>query len=88
MLLCGFLGYLVGSNSWYIDNNNKIQHFNTENARLQEVKYCNACLEALHWFYRNDTVFWNNTFMLTKEYKNIEVANNGDWEDFYAPNWK
>ena len=89
LVLCTYAGYWVGSQTWILDVNN-VPHrmFNTEEARLSEVKYCNACIEALHYFYRQDTVKWNTEFKATKEYKNIELANNGDWEDFYAPEWK
>ena len=37
---------------------------------------------------RDDSTYWDTVFKNTVEYKNIEKANNGDWEDFYAPNWK
>lgn len=81
-------GYYAGKHSWYTDINGKPYCYNTEEALNAERKYCNATIEALHYFYRKDTTNWNNVFKLTPEYKNIEIANNGDWEDFYSPNWK
>ena len=89
LVLCTYAGYWVGSQTWILDVDN-VPHrmFNTEEARLSEVKYCNALIEGLHYFYRQDTVKWENEFKATNEYKNIETANNGEWEDFYAPEWK
>ena len=88
IIISALSGYWIGQQTWIFDTNNKPHYFNTEEARLQEVKYCNAIIEGLHWYYRQDTVKWNNEFKNTKEFKNIELINNGDWEDFYAPNWK
>ena len=88
LLVCTYLGYWVGCQTWYKDVNYKLYHYNTEEARLSEVKYCNSMIEALHWYYRNDTALWNETFRNTQEYKNIELINQGDWEDFYSPDWK
>ena len=87
IIISALCGYWCGQQTWIVDINNKPHYFNTENARLQEIKYCNATIEALHYFYRKDTTYWNNVFKLTPEYKNIEIANEGDWEDFYAPDW-
>ena len=89
IVIAGLIGYYCGTQTWYTDvTTMQVHHYNTEESRLAEVKYCNAALEALHWYYRNDTIFWNEFFKITDEYKNLEVANNGDWEDFYSPNWK
>ena len=88
IIISALSGYWIGQQSWFIDINNKPHYFNTEEARLQEVKYCNAIIEGLHWYYKQDTTKWNNEFKNTKEFKNIELINNGDWEDFYSPNWQ
>lgn len=88
IIIAGLTGYWCGQQTWIWDVNNKPHWFNTEEARLAEVKYANACLEGLHWYYLDNQDYWNNVFKKTNEYKNIEIANEGDWEDFYSPNWK
>lgn len=49
-----------------------------------ERKYCASTLRLLHWFYENDKDYWRNVVMDTEEYKLVEDANCGDWEDFYC----
>ena len=84
IIIALFTGYWIGSQTWIFDINKIPHHFNTEEARLQEVKYCNATLEALHYFYQKDTIYWNGTFKNTAEYHKIDSINKGDWEDFYV----
>ena len=88
IIISALSGYWIGQQTWIFDTNNKPHYFNTEEARLQEVQYGNALFEALHWYYIQDSVKWNNEFKATKEYNKIDSLNNGDWEDFYAPNWQ
>lgn len=52
-----------------------------------ERRYCASTLRLLHWFYENDKDYWRNVVMNTQEYKLVEGANEGDWEDFYC-DWK
>lgn len=87
IIISTLCGYWIGQQTWIFDTNNKPHYFNTEEARLHEVKYSNALLEGLHWYMRDDSAYWHEVFMNTIEYQNIEKANEGDWEDFYSPNW-
>ena len=87
IIIASITGYWIGQQSWFIDINNKPYYYNTEEALNAERKYCNALFESLHWYYLDNQDYWNNVFKKTNEYKNIEIANNGDWEDFYSPNW-
>ena len=88
IILFTICGYYAGKHSWYTDINGKPFCYDTEEALNSERAYCNALLEGLHWWYRQNTNWWDYQFVGSEEYKNIEKANNGDWEDFYAPNWK
>ena len=83
IIIASLTSYWIGTQTWYFDINNKPHHFNTEKARLAEVKYGNAMFEALHWWYERYPILWEETFKNTKEYKNMEIANEGNWEDFY-----
>lgn len=85
LVFCTYAGYWVGQQTWIVDMNEKVHFFNTEEARLSEIKYCNALLEGLHYYYSQDTTFWNTEFTKTPEFKHINDANKGDWEDFFAP---
>ena len=87
IIIAGITGYWIGQQSWFIDINNKPYWYNTQEALNKERAYANALLEGLHWYMRDDSAYWHKVFMNTIEYKNIEKANNGDWEDFYSPNW-
>lgn len=73
-----FAGYWVGSQTW-IDGT----HFNTEEARLNEVKLAGACINGLHWYFDGNPKEWREQFMLTKEYREIDSLMQHDWEDFY-----
>ena len=88
IILVGCAGFFFGRYKWYTDINGKPYFYNLEEYYSYEVKYSNALLEGLHWYMRDDSVRWYNTFMNTIEYQNIEKANKGDWEDFYSPEWK
>lgn len=76
--------------SWYIGSHDIIVaeggvHVKNLKASLaHEREYANALLEGLHRFYgSDDNDTWFEDFMPTKEYKNIERVNGGNWEDFY-----
>lgn len=84
LVICTYTGYHIGENTWVHPLNSPTYHFNTEEARQAEIKYSNAVLEGLHYFYQRDPKFWVDSFALTEEYKHIEQANHGDWEDFYC----
>lgn len=84
LIACTYVGYWCGCQTWFMDINYKPHHFNTEEARLHELKYCNSILKGLHYFYQRDKAFWTDSFMQTKEYKNIEEINQKEWEDFYC----
>lgn len=88
IIIASITSHWIGQQSWFIDINNKPHYYNTEEALNAERKYCNATIEALHWYYRDDTTYWKERFMITKEYQKIDSINQGDWEDFYSPNWK
>lgn len=88
LVICTYAGYWIGGQTWILGPNNiPYRMFNTEEARLQEVQHCNAMVEGLHWYYKQDTTKWNNEFRNTKEFNTIDSLNQGDWEDFYSPNW-
>ena len=84
LMVCTYVSYWCGNQTWIWDTSHKPHWFNTEDARLREIKYCNAVIEGLHYYYQRDKVFWKDTFMTTKEYKQINEVNQGDWEDFYC----
>ncbi len=88
IILAGIIGYSISNYKVYTDAEGKYHLYSKQELLTAETKHCNAVIEGLHWYYRNDTTLWNKTFKNTKEYKNIEIANNGDWEDFYSPNWQ
>lgn len=89
IIIAGLTGYWCGQQTWYTDvTTMQVSYYNTAESLKAEREYCNACLEGLHWWYRQNTNWWEYQFKNTQEYKNIEIANNGDWEDFYSPNWK
>ena len=84
LIVCTYIGFWCGQQTWILDANYKVHHFNTEEARNCEVKYCNAVINGLHWYYQRDKQLWKDSFMITNEYNQINVANDGDWEDFYT----
>lgn len=84
IIIAGFTGYWCGEQTWFLDINNMPHYFNTEEARLTELKYSNAVLDGLHYFYQKDEKLWKDSFMLTETYKKIEEVNQGEWEDFYC----
>lgn len=88
IIIAAFLGFFCGANEYYYDTKNKLHFYNTKESLKYERQYSNAVLEALHWYMKGDTIYWKNVFMKTKEYHKIDSINEGDWEDFYAPNWK
>lgn len=88
IIISALCGYWIGQQTWIFDINNKPHYFNTEEARLQEVKYSNALFEGLHWYYLDNKDYWENVFKKTIEYHKIDSINGGDWEDFYSPNWR
>ena len=88
ILISACLGFFFGRYDWYVDTNNKYYPYNIKEHLNAEHEYANALFEGLHWYMRDDSAYWDTVFKNTVEYKNIEKANNGDWEDFYAPNWK
>ena len=49
----------------------------------QKTRYIGALMEGLHWYYQGNKQEWHEVFMNTQEYRNIDRANEGDWEDFY-----
>lgn len=88
IIISAFCGYFYATYDMYEDINSKPHFYNVREILAGERRLSNALLEGLHWYMRDDSVRWYNTFMNTVEYKNIEKANNGDWEDFYAEDWK
>lgn len=88
IIIAGTIGYYAGSNTWYFDIYHIPHKFNTEQARLCELEYSNALFEGLHWYMRDDTAYWDSVFKKTIEYRKIDSINEGDWEDFYAEDWK
>lgn len=88
IIITGAIGFFFGRYDWYTDINGKYYPYNIKEYLEEEREYANALFEGLHWYMRDDTTHWNMVFKNTVEYKNIEKANNSDWEDFYAPNWQ
>lgn len=88
ILIFAILGFLCGRYDYYEDINGKIYPYNIKEHLDEEHAYANALFEGLHWYMRDDTTHWNNVFKNTFEYQKIDSINQGDWEDFYAPNWK
>lgn len=78
-----FVSYWLGSQTWCFDKG--VTHFNTEDARLGEVRLSNAILGSLRSMYHDNPQWWNDVFMESDEYARIDEALQGDWEDFYAP---
>lgn len=88
IIIAGITGYWIGQQSWFFDINNKPYWYNTQEALNEERAYANAMFEGLHWWYRQNTNWWEYQFKNSPEYNKIDSINQGDWEDFYAPNWK
>ena len=88
IILVGCAGFFFGRYKWYTDIDGKPHFYNLEEYYLYEVKYSNALLEGLHWYLRDDPDYWKEFFMGTSEYYKIDSINGGNWEDFYAPEWK
>lgn len=88
IILFTICGYYAGQYEWYFDINNKPHCYNIKEVLDEERAYCNATIEGLHWWYRQNTNWWEYQFKNTPEYHKIDSINQGDWEDFYAPNWK
>ena len=82
------VSFILGRYDWYKDVDGNYYPYSMKDALIAERQYCNACLEGLHWWYRQNTNWWDFQFKISDEYKKIEEANQGDWEDFYSPNWK
>ena len=51
-----------------------------------EREYCNSLFFGLHWFYVNRPKEFAE-FMQTEEFQDINLANEGDWEDFWCTEW-
>lgn len=88
IIISTLCGYWIGQQTWFFDINHKPYWYNTQEALDSEKAYCNACFEGLHWWYRQNTNWWEYQFVNTTEYHKIDSINQGDWEDFYSPNWK
>ena len=88
IIISAFCGYFYATYDIYEDIKGRPHFYNVREILAGERKLSNALLEGLHWYYLDNKDYWNNVFMKTNEYKNIEIANNGDWEDFYSTNWQ
>lgn len=88
ILISAGLGFFFGRYDWYTDINGKHYPYNIKEHLDSERAYANALFEGLHWWYRQNTNWWDYEFKNSAEYHKIDSVNQGDWEDFYAPNWK
>lgn len=88
IVLAFMAGSFLGRCDFYKDVNGKLHAYDLKESLDYERSYCNALLEGLHWYMLDDTLYWQEMFMETSEYNKIDSINQGDWEDFYAPEWK
>ena len=79
-----FAAYWVGTQTWFFDIHGRPYHYTSQEAEIAERRYCGAALNLLHRFYQEDKQRWHSEIMGTQEYKDLETANGGDWEDFYC----
>ncbi len=78
------IGYYLGDNEFYTTLDGETIAYDKDQLLAGERRYCGAALELLHKFYGNDdNEFWFEVVQNLPEYKAMEEANGGDWEDFY-----
>lgn len=93
ILLCitNTITYFIGSHTFITPT----CFFNTEKARVEEIKYCNAWIELCHYYlYDNnpnnpyDSIekhnYWYDVVMESDYYQQIDSLNQRDWEDWYC----
>ena len=61
-----------------------IKTYSITDALDGEREIARSAINLLHRFYSNDdNDLWFEVIMLTPEYKDLDKALDGDWEDFY-----
>lgn len=82
---CFHAGYYFGNHEFYYTLNGEKIAYSKDELLAGERRYCGAALSLLHKFYGNDdNEFWFDVVQNLPEYRAIEQANGGDWEDFYS----
>lgn len=86
VVLAFFVGKFFGANEIVIPEEPSDKLFyalSYEERWKYERDYASALLDGLRYFYVNDHRFFAESFMDSEEYSQIEIANQGDWEDFF-----
>lgn len=80
-----FTAYWVGTQTWIFDVDGIPHHYTSQEAEFAERRIAGNALKLLHRFYGNDdNEMWFDLVMPSQEYKDLDNALEGDWEDFYC----